>query len=97
MLSGDPNGRVVECWTVLGAWAESTSGVEIRCPGELQRLPQPRTYCDGRRRHDELGFTLFTWTIGGPNYDLKPLREWISWRDKTQRLIPRPCPDFRSS
>jgi probable F420-dependent oxidoreductase len=30
----------------------------------------------------ELGFTLFTWTAGGPNYDLEPLREWISWRDK---------------
>jgi hypothetical protein len=25
---------------------------------------------------------LFTWTIGGPNYDLEPLREWIGWRDK---------------
>jgi probable F420-dependent oxidoreductase len=30
----------------------------------------------------ELGFTLFTWTIGGPNYDLEPLQEWIRWRDK---------------
>ena len=28
-LSGDLNGNVFECWTVLGAWAESTSGVEI--------------------------------------------------------------------
>ena len=30
----------------------------------------------------ELGYTLFTWTIGGPNYDLEPLRQWIDWRDK---------------
>ncbi|MEZ0051063.1 putative F420-dependent oxidoreductase [Mycobacterium sp. MAA66] len=30
----------------------------------------------------ELGFTLFTWTIGGPNYDLEPLRQWVAWRDK---------------
>lgn len=30
----------------------------------------------------QLGFTLFTWTIGGPNYDLEPLRKWIAWRDK---------------
>jgi probable F420-dependent oxidoreductase len=29
----------------------------------------------------ELGFTLFTWTIGGPDYDLGPLHEWIAWRD----------------
>ena len=30
----------------------------------------------------DLGFTLFTWTIGGPRYDLSPLRPWIAWRDE---------------
>jgi probable F420-dependent oxidoreductase len=30
----------------------------------------------------ELGFTLFTWTISGPDYDLEPLRKWIAWRDR---------------
>lgn len=30
----------------------------------------------------DLGFTLFTWTIGGPDYDLSWLPEWISWRDE---------------
>jgi alkanesulfonate monooxygenase SsuD/methylene tetrahydromethanopterin reductase-like flavin-dependent oxidoreductase (luciferase family) len=44
-------------------------------PDELGAAPTP----DELR---ELGFTLFTWTIGGPNYDLEPSREWISWRDK---------------
>lgn len=28
-LTGDPDGRHFECWTMLGAWAEQTSRVEI--------------------------------------------------------------------
>jgi probable F420-dependent oxidoreductase len=28
-LFGDPDGRHFECWTVLGAWAEATSRVEL--------------------------------------------------------------------
>ena len=28
-LSGDPDGKHFECWTMLGAWAETTSRVEI--------------------------------------------------------------------
>jgi hypothetical protein len=29
----------------------------------------------------DLGVSLFTLGISGPDYDLDPLREWISWRD----------------
>ena len=32
-----------------------------------------------------LVFTLFTWTIGGPHYDLSPLRPWLDWRDRHNR------------
>src|SRR5699024_11447358 len=28
-LTGDPEGKHFECWTMLGAWAEATSRVEI--------------------------------------------------------------------
>ena len=28
-LAGDPDGKHFECWTMLGAWAEQTSRVEI--------------------------------------------------------------------
>ncbi|HEY2296324.1 MAG TPA: LLM class flavin-dependent oxidoreductase, partial [Jatrophihabitans sp.] len=28
-LYGDPDGKHFECWTMLGAWAEQTSRVEI--------------------------------------------------------------------
>jgi probable F420-dependent oxidoreductase len=29
-----------------------------------------------------LGVSLFTVGIGGPDYDLRPLRDWIAWRDE---------------
>ena len=28
-LSGEPDGKHFECWTMLGAWAEATERVEI--------------------------------------------------------------------
>jgi len=54
-----------------------------RDPGTIERAAP----VSARRRTTppqlrDLGFTLFTWTIGGPSYDLDPLREWIAWRDK---------------
>jgi probable F420-dependent oxidoreductase len=55
------------------------SGLIVPCP------PVPAEEAAGYATPDELrelGYTLFTWTIGGPNYDLEPLREWIDWRDK---------------
>ncbi|RDI18031.1 putative F420-dependent oxidoreductase [Rhodococcus sp. AG1013] len=33
----------------------------------------------------DLVFTLFTWTIGGPHYNLSPLRPWLDWRDRHNR------------
>ncbi|MEV6490537.1 LLM class F420-dependent oxidoreductase [Actinoplanes sp. NPDC051633] len=30
----------------------------------------------------ELGATLFTVSVGGPDYDLSELRTWLQWRDK---------------
>jgi alkanesulfonate monooxygenase SsuD/methylene tetrahydromethanopterin reductase-like flavin-dependent oxidoreductase (luciferase family) len=63
-----------------------------RDPNDIERSGQivpcpaiPVDEADDYATPDELrdlGYTLFTWTIGGPNYDLEPLREWIGWRDK---------------
>ena len=30
----------------------------------------------------EIGARLFTLGIGGPDYDLAPLRDWVAWRDE---------------
>jgi probable F420-dependent oxidoreductase len=32
-----------------------------------------------------LGVSLFTVGVGGPDYDLAPLRRWIAWRDNLSR------------
>ena len=34
-LYGEPDGRHFECWTMLGAWAEQTSRIEIGARGQL--------------------------------------------------------------
>ena len=31
----------------------------------------------------DLGVSLFTVGVGGPDYDLSKLKSWIAWRDKT--------------
>jgi hypothetical protein len=34
----------------------------------------------------ELGATLFTVGISGPDYDLAPVRDWLAWRDSKNAL-----------
>jgi probable F420-dependent oxidoreductase len=54
-----------------------------RDPGEIERSVgvegDPAEL--GNQLH-ELGSTLFTIGIGGPDYDLAPLRDWLAWRDE---------------
>jgi probable F420-dependent oxidoreductase len=30
----------------------------------------------------DLGFTMLSWSMSGPDFDLEPLRKWIAWRDQ---------------
>ncbi|WP_092863943.1 LLM class F420-dependent oxidoreductase [Quadrisphaera sp. DSM 44207] len=57
-----------------------------RDPGEVERSVgvegDPAT--DGEALHD-LGVTLFTVGVSGPDYDLGALREWLAWRDEKNR------------
>lgn len=54
-----------------------------RDPAEVERSigvgAPPEQVADGLV---EAGATLFTVGIGGPDYDMGMLKEWIAWRDE---------------
>jgi hypothetical protein len=54
-----------------------------RDPAEIERSVGVRDVPDelGPQLLD-VGITLFTVGVGGPDYDLSLLRSWIDWRDK---------------
>ncbi|MFF5988617.1 LLM class F420-dependent oxidoreductase [Prauserella flavalba] len=53
-----------------------------RDPAEIERSVgvQGDPEDSGAKLH-ELGITMFTVGVGGPDYDLSALRKWIAWRD----------------
>ncbi len=49
---------------------------QIEISNELRNRDE--AYADSLR---ELGVTLFTLGITGPDYDLAPVKRWLAWRD----------------
>ncbi|GAA2112048.1 LLM class F420-dependent oxidoreductase [Microlunatus panaciterrae] len=57
-----------------------------RDPGEIERSTAAQGSPDEiGPQLLELGTRMFTVSVGGPDYDLGQLRDWISWRDEVNR------------